>query len=320
MLNQKEQQKPQERSNEMKILIYQHTIYKIGGIETFLYNFVKYYQDKDITIVYKEADMKQLFRLSEYCNVLKDEGQNFECEICILSNYNANINLDRITAKRIIQMIHADFSVMDTVYKIKCKHDKRVDKIITVSKTAHDGLKKMYGLESEVIYNIPDYDFKDEKVLKLVTLTRGTREKGIFRIIKMANEFKKHNKKFIWYLATTFEQIDGKAIKELNTIKEIKIVESDLGNRYLINECDYLVQLSDTESYCYSVAEALQRRTPVITTNYPATYEMVTDGVNGYILDMNLSNLDVDKIFNEIPEVGEYVDLCDTKKWDRLLK
>lgn len=53
---------------------------------------------------------------------------------------------------------------------------------------------------------------------------------------------------------------------------------------------DYLVQLSDTEGCPYVLLEALQAKTPVITTNYPSAKELITQGKTGHILDMELSN------------------------------
>ena len=82
-----------------------------------------------------------------------------------------------------------------------------------------------------------------------------------------------------------------------------------------IVEADYGVQLSDTEGYCYFVNECLQYGTPVISTNYPSIYESVEDGKNGYLLDMDLSNLDINKIVNCIPENFTYKEKCTTQDW-----
>ena len=78
------------------------------------------------------------------------------------------------------------------------------------------------------------------------------------------------------------------------------------------------MQLSDTEGYCYFVNECLQYGTPVISTNYPSAYESIEDGVNGYLLDMDLSNLDVDKIVNYIPNNFNYKEKGNIEDWNRL--
>jgi glycosyltransferase involved in cell wall biosynthesis len=51
------------------------------------------------------------------------------------------------------------------------------------------------------------------------------------------------------------------------------------------------VQLSDTEGMPMVILEALSVGLPVITTNYPSAKELITNGVNGYIVDFELKNL-----------------------------
>ena len=86
-----------------------------------------------------------------------------------------------------------------------------------------------------------------------------------------------------------------------------------------IAEADYGVQLSDTEGYSYFINECLQYGTPVICTNFPSAYEIMEDGINGYILDMELSNLDIDKIVNNIPKNFKYTEKCKISDWTKLL-
>ena len=62
---------------------------------------------------------------------------------------------------------------------------------------------------------------------------------------------------------------------------------------------DYLVQLSDTESFCYSIVEALSVGTPIICTDLPVLKELKIDEKHGFILDFDLKNLDVNKIYEE---------------------
>lgn len=81
-----------------------------------------------------------------------------------------------------------------------------------------------------------------------------------------------------------------------------------------------MVQLSDTESFCYSAFEALQRGVPVILTNFTEAYNIVEDGKNGYLVDMDLKNLDVDKIFNHKPEHVTFKDRCDYDAWEKVFK
>ena len=85
-----------------------------------------------------------------------------------------------------------------------------------------------------------------------------------------------------------------------------------------ISIADYVVQLSDTESFCYAAFEALQRGVPVILTDFPEAFNIVKEGENGFIVKRDLSNLDIDKIFNHKPTSVDYEDRCDYDKWEKV--
>jgi glycosyltransferase involved in cell wall biosynthesis len=85
-------------------------------------------------------------------------------------------------------------------------------------------------------------------------------------------------------------------------------------------DADYLVQVSDTEGFCYSIYEALQVDTPCIVTDFPSAFEQVKDGKSGYILKMDLSNLDIDKIYNKIPTQISFTEKSTEEDWIKLFK
>lgn len=304
---------------DKKIIIYQDYLYFIGGIETFLFNLVKYYKDYDITILGRSIDIDQFVALSKYANVKIDDYKKFECDVLILGNYNCDYILGRAAAKKIYQMIHADWEGITKLPEwsnFKWTKNKRVDKIICVSDVAAKGLKKTMGYDSEVIYNILDDNYQQEDGMTFITLSRATPEKGIHRMVKMAKAFEEHNKKFIWFICCSLEQVkDKKLLEEIKSIPEFIIIPPSIYNKMLIKGCDYLVQLSDTESFCYSAYEALQRKVPVILTDFPEAKNIVDEGENGYIVDMELNNLDVEKIFSNKPRADYYIDRCDHDKW-----
>lgn len=83
----------------------------------------------------------------------------------------------------------------------------------------------------------------------------------------------------------------------------------------LINQSDYLVQLSDTEGFAYSVYEALQMKTPCIITPFKSGNEQITDGVNGYIVPFDMNNIDLNKIVNNIPKVKNFKEIGSEQSW-----
>lgn len=134
-------------------------------------------------------------------------------------------------------------------------------------------------------------------------------------MVKLANMLKANNIKFRWTIFTDLNLYNKRPID----LEEVVYMKPSYDFTDYIKEADYGVQLSDTEGYSYFINECLQQNTPVICTNFPSAYESVEDGVNGYILDMNLSNLNLDKIVNNIPNGFVYIEKCTEKDWIELL-
>ncbi len=274
----------------MTNIFYFRNISKIGGIETFLYYMAKLYSIYDITIIYKQADEEQLKRLKKYVKCIKYYEQEIECQKAFF-NYNLDI-IDKVKAKEYYQIIHGDYKATG----IPCNTNPKITKYLAVSKIAADSFFEETGLKPEVIYNPLSID-KPKKILKLVSATRLTNEKGYNRMIKLAEELTKNNIPFEWNVFTNKSDINSEFFivrkPKLNIINDIA-------------EADYLVQLSDSEGYCYSIVEALSVRTPVICTDIPVIKEIGVNENNSYILNMDMSNINVDKIYKEIPKIGSY--------------
>lgn len=134
-------------------------------------------------------------------------------------------------------------------------------------------------------------------------------------MLKLAQELKKAEVKFRW---TIFTDLDLYGQKPFD-LEEIVYMKPSHDFWDYIKEADYGVQLSDTEGYSYFINECLQYETPVICTDFPSAYESVEDKVNGYILNMQLSNLDIEKIVNKIPNNFEYKEKCTEKDWIKFL-
>ena len=193
-----------------KIIISQSHLYYIGGIETFVINFTKHYKDRNITLLSSIMDNKTILIMSEYCDVIKDELNNYECDVLLLGNYDCEGVLPRIKSKKVYQMIHGDLRGLKKYLPggergFKWQKHPRVDKIISVSQSAADGLMEVSKYDSEVIYNILDDEPLDDMKV-FITLSRATAEKGIGRMIKMAEAFRKAGKHFIWYICCSLEQ------------------------------------------------------------------------------------------------------------------
>ena len=297
-----------------KIIFFQKLLYVIGGIETWGLTLAKLYEDRDITFVFCEADDIQLMEFAKYCDVVIDDGaRHYKCDVLISANYDGGaIILDRVEARKRYQTIHSDFEAIKKCYgwhNFKLEIDKRFDKIIAASETAQRGLKNEFGYDSTVITNplLP----LDEKPLILLTLSRASEEKGFWRMVSMAKRLEGAGRPFIWLVCSTLCVAPKDLQAAIKGIPEMIEVEPQFYTKQLLHVADYVCQLSDTEAYCYSVHEALATGVPVIATKFDQAKKIIKDGKNGYLLEFDLSNLNVNKLFDEIPKGFTYKETPD---------
>ena len=212
-------------------------------------------------------------------------------------------------------MVHADYIKAKEIGFIYNKWHKTTEHI-GVSNYVCKIFKELYPNEKITrIYNILDEVKETKPILKLISATRVSKEKGYERMLKLAQELKKANIRFRWTIFTDLNLYNQKPFD----LEEIVYMKPSHDFFDYIKESDYGVQLSDTEGYSYFINECLQYGTPVICTNFPSAYESVANGKNGYIVDMNLSNLDINKIVNNIPKDFIYKEKCNEEDWIELL-
>ena len=264
----------------------------IGGIETYCYELAKKYHDKDITFVYSNdtSDRKQLNRIRKFCRVIKqpfDAKNKIKCKRLFVMY---RCNLDLFEAEQIFQVIHADYKAQG----LKPNLDERINKRFAVSKAVSDAYFRISGVQPEVCYNPLSIE-KPKRILHLISATRLTKEKGKERMIKLAEALNKAEIPFEWRIFTN-------DVLPIN-IPGVIYMQPRLDIIDYIADADYLVQLSDTEAWSYSVLEALSTGTPVIVTPIPCFIEMnVVNGVNGYILPFDMHDIPVNNIYNKIPK------------------
>ena len=266
----------------------------IGGIETYCYELAKKYNNIDITFVYSDetSDRKQLNRIRKYCRVIKQPYgsiQKIQCKRLFIM-YRSNIDL--FEADEVIQIIHADYEAQG----LKPNLDERIKEHYAVSKLVAEAYERISGVNVKVAYN-PLTIEKPKKILKLISATRLTKEKGKDRMIKLANALDKAEIPYEWRIFTN----DSLPIPNENVI----YMKPRLDIRDYIADADYLVQLSDTEAFSYSILESLCLGTPVIITPIPSSIEMgVKNGINGYILDFSMEDIPIIQIYENIPKIA----------------
>lgn len=268
----------------------------IGGVEQWIYYIAKKYsKNHSITLIYNWGAPKQLKRLRKIIRCVKYNGQDIECDTFI-SCYDLSIlKKENIKANKFILTIHADYKAQNIHINIP----EKITKVYAVSELAkksfietHGDQLKELGIKCETLYN-PILLDEPKRVLKLISPTRLTKEKGRERMNALATALNKKGIPFVWLVFT------DSPVK--NYIEGFVYMKPRLDITGYIKDADYLVQLSDTEGFAYSIIESLCLRTPIITTPLPVLEEMgAIENKNCYILNFDLSNIDelADKIYN----------------------
>lgn len=291
---------------DVDVIIYTDVTFNMGGIETFIYNWCMNMKDKySIAVLYSSMAQNQIDKLSKYVDVVRLNGnKKYKCKNLIINritdNPPRNIEYDKC-----IRMIHG----------CKLRDEWNVPRIgdvyVPVSNAVYSSFKNEFGCEPKIINNMT-YPSKVKPALRLISATRFTFEKGEDRIYKMAEEMNKLNIPFIWTIFT-------KDKMKKNIPNVICLPPVDNIKDYIASS-DYMVALSDSEAFGYSIVEALELGIPVITTPIDVLDELhFKDGETGYIVPFNMEGIDYNKFFN-IPKFKYKWDNNKIKKqWCKVL-
>lgn len=289
------------------VVIWTEKTFEIGGIETFIFNFCKqmskYY---DIVVLYQVIDGKQKTRLSEYATVVQNKPNLvIQCDTLIV-NRITDTAPKNVEYKKKVQMVHS------CKWKPVLPIPKDNDYLIPVSKA----VAKSYPdfKEDHVVINNLTCPSSTDKALILVSATRtGTSEKGQQRMITLSKMLKEKGIPYVWFCF---------ADHPIPNADNICFMKPTLDIAPYIKMADYLVQLSDHEGFCYSMVEALELGTPVLTTPLEVLPELgYKDGETGYIIPFNM-DFDITKIFKH-PLKGKFEYTYDNakriKQWKKIL-
>ena len=282
-----------------KVVIYTSYLYRIGGIETWVYNFCDLMKDKyDITLVTKSIPKNARDKIS--VKVIESANPVLECDSLIMLRIMDEVP-HGITYKKLIRTCHA--------CKVKPEwHILDYDYLVHVSKAS----KKTFQTNGKVIHNM--LKKSESEALMIVSATRipaPDKGKNAERILKLANMLNEKNIPFIWF------NFSDNAL--VNPPKNFFNVGTTDDIQAYIKKADYLVQLSDAEGFCYSILEALVNGTAVICTPFETTKELgVKDGVNGYIVPFDM-NFDVEKLL-KVPQFDfEWDNEPLIAEWEKIL-
>lgn len=300
----------------MKVAVYISLLNRIGGVETFTVNLCN---RMGFDLIFDKADFSVLKKLKY--NAYQLDYLNKEYDIVVIAS-SWNGSPQRIKAKKYIQTIHADYEVFGKIHDFHYSKFGVTTHHVAVSKYVASQFEKVTGYKvDKVIYNllgsseITNYS-KNEK-LSFITLSRFSKEKGFERMLKMAEMMKNVDYEWNIYgdISTGYAKSIMRSASKYSQLKFRGVTERSVEE---ISKHSYLVQLSDTEGFCYSIYEALSSHVPVIATDFPSIHELLENGKNGYILKMDLSDFD-NKTINKIPVIKDFKEKSSEQDWFNFL-
>ena len=305
-----------------QVVIYRRFMPKIGGLGTFIDNFIELMADRyDITIAADTINEERYLKWIRKVRVVADKCKNVNrspmirdlpeppettkeiyCDTLILLSFLDTVP-PNVHFNKLVRMVHACKTSPDWTIP------KDGDETIYVSRTAMEshGVK-----DGKVIHNL-NVTPKD-RALVLVSATRlPAPDKGAIepRMYWLANELNRKGVDFIW-----LNFADGELPNPPKNFYNMGITDNI---QSILKSADYLVQLSDSECWSYSCLEALTNGCAVICTPFPSAYEMgIKDGVNGYIVPFDLS-FDVTRL-KDVPKFKyEYDTAAICSEWVGIL-
>jgi glycosyltransferase involved in cell wall biosynthesis len=270
-----------DRELKGNVVVYRSFLSLIGGIETAIYNFCKTFNNVyDITFIYDTADPMQLFRLRRLVKCVKYSGQKIECDKFIFYGFNPVKILDTVKANEVIQQVCCDVKAINFNQPV----DRRVHSVFADSKASAESFRLARNQKCGVLHNLFT-STERKRVLHLMTASRLSWEKGYDRMKIMAKRMHELKIPFTWEVFTNDkpnEEIDGMYFRKPR-----------LNVQEYMNGKDYGVQLSETESWCCTATEFLLMSVPMVLTDFPSAFEQIKECKNGFILNRDLTNLDL---------------------------
>lgn len=287
-----------------KVVLYYANIYKIGGIESWLHYISHIYgKDTDILVLFNNCDKKQQERLNKLVRTAYYCGQEITGDVALY----AVEPTDKPLGKHNYLVIHAVYE--DIGYPTN-KLPDWIEKVYAVSKVAGNSYERLTGIKCEVLRN-PICVFEDRPLLKILVASRLSLEKGGWRVKKLIEGLQKTDYPWLMMIFTDLPfECDDKRVIFMDPTLEI--------GTYM-NDCTYVAQLSNTEASCYTIKEALIRGKPIIVTDLPMLKEEGIDQRCAKILKFDMSNLDIDDIYNNVPRHFVYKPYQNEATWKKLL-
>ncbi len=147
--------------------------------------------------------------------------------------------------------------------------------------------------------NLKDYPFferKNSKTLKILFVGSLNQRKGIYYLLEAIEKIQKMD--YDVELTVVGRGIFDKEILDLFSIKKLNLKQNVSFSELIASykNSDVFVLPSICEGFAQVILEAMATGLPVISTNHTSAPDLISDGVDGFVIPIRNSDIIVDKL------------------------
>ncbi|MCD8118518.1 MAG: glycosyltransferase [Lachnospiraceae bacterium] len=240
--------------------------------------------------------------------LIPEMDRSYDLAVSYVDGFANYYVIDKVKTKRKILWVHNEYEKLSYNPQYDMAYFLKAEKIITISESCVDSLKRTFPEMAEKIKMLPNLSSKDliwkqsdvgmpdeyeNRHNIIVSIGRLSFQKGFDMAIKAATILKDKKIDFCWFIIGEGELHDTLSgqISMGGLENHVRL----LGNRKnpypYIRYSTIFVQPSRYEGKSIVLDEAKILLKPIITTNYTTVYDSITDGVTGSIVKFNETNL-----------------------------
>lgn len=205
-----------------------------------------------------------------------------------------------------ISWVHGEPKTIGLTKERLARSYKDFNHVVVVSDAVKEQFEKLSEgkIKCERVYNLlgiedilnkcKDIVYEEENIFKIVTVGRLSKvAKRIDKVNEIAKMLKEYGYRFKWTVVGGGSEYEScvRICKEYGLENMVEYVGNQDNPYIYMKKNDLFVLVSDTEAMSLVINEALIVGTPVVTTDFPAAYESIIDGVTGFITHKDVSAL-----------------------------
>lgn len=132
------------------------------------------------------------------------------------------------------------------------------------------------------------FESNEQEILKLVIVSRLSTGKGFERVVKLVEALERKNIPYTLKIIGKGRAKEQEIRQWLEPHSGVQFVGYQDNPYCYVKNADYLVLLSDYESWGNVITEAKELKVPCLVTDFPSAKEQIEDGKNGIIVSRSL--------------------------------